>query len=326
MFNLIPIKENLSYHGYEFKGILGRGGFSSVFLCNDKKYNHTFAIKRAIHHKMTKLEFDNLFYLNHPNIVKLYDAFYDDSSQYLVMEYCSNGTLYQKGRLSYDKFVYYAKQILEALAYCHANNIAHRDLKPENILLDDYDHIKLADFGLSKYFDITDKSTDKCGTLMLLPPELFRNEEVDPFKADIYALGITFFYMATGSYPFQRIQLNDIKNTILNGELFSPKFNIHPKIRGLLDKMICKNSKERLSAENLLKDSIFASKLSRRSLTVYNNPSFITQTSLNLNSSLSINLNHHPTQPADILTYRSIISNQKNQKVKYHYQPQNTFQ
>lgn len=324
MYNLGPIKEVLSNHGYEYAGFLGRGGFSNVFLCKSKNYNHAFAVKRAFRHKMTKLEFKNMISLNHPNIVKLYDAFDDDISQYLVMEYCSNGTIYQKGRLSYEKFVFYARQIIEALVFCHANNIAHRDIKPENVLIDQFDHIKLADFGLSKQFDINENSTDECGSLLPFPQEMFQKEQIDPFKADIYDLGITFYYMATGSCPYQRIQLNDIKKTILSGELFSPKFNIHPKIKQLIDKMIDKNSNERLSAEKLLDLPIFASKLTRRSSTVYQNPTFITQTSLNLNSSLALNLNQHPTQPTDILTYRS-INNPKIVKLYRHFQPQNTF-
>ena len=173
MLNLESIKEVLSQHGYEYISFLGEGSFSSVFLCKSKKYNHTFAVKRSTTQQVTLLEYDNLMSLNHPNIIKLYDAFNDDSCQYLVMEYCSNGTIFQKGCLTYDKFVYYAKQILEALAFCHSNNIVHRDIKPENILLDQFDRIKLADFGLSKQFDISDESFQQLSSLLIILKQIF---------------------------------------------------------------------------------------------------------------------------------------------------------
>lgn len=81
------------------------------------------------------------------------------------MEYCPIGSINQKGKLTYDQFVNYSKQILKALSYCHSLNIAHRDIKPENIFLDQHDQIKLADFGVAKYFTYYNKSDEKCGSL-----------------------------------------------------------------------------------------------------------------------------------------------------------------
>lgn len=224
-------------HGYEFKRIIGKGGFSTVYLCYSKKYNQDFAIKQARKDKITKYEFDMLVFLNHPNIIRIYDVFEDESSQYLVMEYCPNGTILQKGKLEYDQFVSYSKQILDALDYCHSKNIAHRDIKPENILIDNYNKVKLADFGIAKNFGTNNKSKEKCGTMKYFAPEMFLYNEVCPFKADIWALGITFYCMATGKYPFSSHSPQRIKQSILIGEFDFIKNKIDQRILFLINKM-----------------------------------------------------------------------------------------
>ncbi|KAK8895435.1 hypothetical protein M9Y10_023899 [Tritrichomonas musculus] len=324
MLDLISIKEALSHHGYEYEGFIGRGGFSNVFLCKSTKYNQTFAVKKGEKDHMTKVEFDHLISLDHSNIIKLYDVFNDHESQYLVMEYCPNGTILNKGCLSYDKFVYYAKQILEALAFCHANNIVHGDIKPDNILLDQYDRIKLADFGLARQFDINEKSSDKCGPMMLFPPEMFNMDEIDPFKADIYELGVTFYYMATGSYPYQRIKANDLKNAFLKTDIFSTKNKIHPKIKELIDKMAERNAKELLTAEKLLKLPIFLPKIVNKQLNFYNTAGYRTKSNMCLES-MRIDLNQPQAQSTDVLTYRSININPKILKMNRIFQPKRTF-
>ena len=257
MFDINQVQKTLSNHGYEFIKVIGQGAFSSVLLCQSKKYNHQFAIKRAIKHRLTEFEYNVLVSLNHPHIIRLYDSFYDDDAQYLVMEYCPNGTIKAKGALSYDKFIYYAKQILEAIVYCHSKKIAHRDIKPDNIFLDEYDHIKIADFGLAKKFDREDKSTDKCGSLMFFSPEMIQCHNICPFKADIWALGVTFFFMATGSYPFQCDSRDELKSLILLGDFNFDFYDVDPQIRYLICKMTSRIITSRPSADKLLKFPLF---------------------------------------------------------------------
>lgn len=263
---LAQIQAILMQHGYLYKEHLGSGSFSNVFLCQSSKYNQQFAIKRAIKHKISVYEYKTLISLNHPNIITLYDAFEDDSSQYLVMEYCTNGTLREKVNLSYEMFVNYAKQILDAIDYCHSNNIAHRDIKPDNIFIDSYNHIKLADFGFARQFDDKSKSTEKCGSMNFISPEMIQCQEMDPFKTDIWALGITFFFVVTGLYPFKGNSREVLKEAILYGDLDYSKCNVDQRIRFLIGKMTAKNPASRLSADKLLKLPMFASINPRKSL------------------------------------------------------------
>lgn len=246
------IKQTVSEHGYEFKRIIGQGGFSNVFLCHSLKYNQDFAIKQARKEKITKHEFDTLVSLNHPNIIRLYDVFEDDNSQYLVMEYCQNGTILQKGKLTYEQFIYYSKQILDALEYCHSKKIAHRDIKPENILIDNYNNVKLADFGMAKNFELNEKSGEKCGTIKYFAPEMFLYNEICPFKADIWSLGVTFYVMATGKYPFVTYSRQKLKQSILIGEFDFIKNKIDQKIQVLINKMTQIQPNLRQTAKKLL--------------------------------------------------------------------------
>lgn len=100
-------------------------------------------------------ERDLLRELNHPNIIKQYFTFQDDTNLYYVFEYASRGCLtkliskiatYQKMPLELVK--YYSIEILSALELMHSKNIIHRDLKPENILITEDWHIKLVSYFL----------------------------------------------------------------------------------------------------------------------------------------------------------------------------------
>lgn len=264
--DLENIKEVLLRHGYEYKSTIGKGGFSSVFLCHSQKYDFDFAVKRAIKNRLTLDEYNTLISLIHPNIIRLYDAFEEDSAQYLVMEYCPIGSLSQKGKLPYDQFIHYSKQILEAISYCHSLNIAHRDLKPENIFLDQNNNVRLADFGIAKHFDIYDKSNEKCGSLKYLSPEMFQCKEICPFKADIWALGITFFIMATGYYPFRGYTTFDIKDNVMKGNFDYSRYEIDDRIRFLILKMTHLNPDLRHTADNLLKLPMFNPQQNSRKL------------------------------------------------------------
>ena len=264
------MKITLKNYGYEYIQPIGYGAFSSVHLCQSIKYTHQFAVKKVAKNKLSPNEYDALISLDHPNIIKLYITFEDDESQYLVMEYCPNGSFHDKGDLSPEKFTYYAKQLLEALAFCHSKNIAHRDIKPDNIFLDQYDHPKLADFGLARHFDSNQTSVEKCGTLMYCAPEILKQQQqICPFKADIWALGITFYYMATGKKPFPNKTTDELKNAICFGELNYSNVTIDPQIRFLISKMTSINRKLRPTAEQLLQFPIFTpmklGKLSRSS-------------------------------------------------------------
>lgn len=260
MIEIERTKKTFSQYGYEYTDVLGQGSFSCVILGQKAQYGQKFAIKKSTQKEMSEYEYKLMIHLNHQNIVKLYDVFEDDVSQYIVLEYCPNGTIQQKGKLPNDQFICYARQILEAVSYCHSINIAHRDIKPDNIFLDQNGRIKLADFGMAKRFEIDEKSKEKCGSLMFFSPEMIQNQFVCPFKADIWALGVTFFYMVTGTFPFQSKSREQLKQLIFLGDFDFDKYDIDPDIRYLINRMTTKNANLRATAEELLQLPMFNQK------------------------------------------------------------------
>lgn len=334
MFDQEEINKSLSKHEYEYLKFLGKGGFSNVFLCYSKKYKQEFAIKRIIKFKFSEYEYNNLISLNHSNIIRLYDVFEDDSSQYLVMDYCSQGTLKEKGALSYDKFVYYAKQILEAVAYCHSLSIAHRDIKPDNIFISQYDHVKLADFGIAKHFDSQSKSSEKCGTFKYFPPEMFQYQDVNPFKADIWSLGITFFYMATGYFPFQGSSRDKIERKIQHGEIDFTKFHLDPRIQYLIKKMTAKSYQNRPSAEQLLELPMFKKNANALNEKINAISNYRFKSSFNISKSLELELkgnsssgNETPNknQFFDIHSYKELNHFKNLRRLNSYFPPKKTF-
>lgn len=92
--------------------------------------------------------------LNNPFIVKLHFAFQTPERLYFVIDFLNGGELFfhlrKETRFKENRAKFYAAEIVLALECLHQNGIIYRDLKPENVILDQFGHLKLTDFGLSK--------------------------------------------------------------------------------------------------------------------------------------------------------------------------------
>ena len=164
---------------------IGQGAMSSVYLCECSHLTGMLVVTKVYHkHKLSKMnvrqikrEIDIHSRLNHPNIIKLYVAFEDRDSIYLVEEYAAGGDLYKElarhGGSMLEAHVSHRviSQIVAAVCHLHARGILHRDIKPENIFLTHGGTIKLGDFGLA--VDTTqDAPVSKVGTLDYMAPEV----------------------------------------------------------------------------------------------------------------------------------------------------------
>lgn len=147
--------------------------------------------------------------MNHPNIVKIFEAFETENHVYLVMEYVGGGSLHSylkekpHRRLEEEDAKFIFKQILTALHYCHRKSIAHRDIKLENILLDENKQVKLIDFGFSTCIPNDKKIKMFCGTPSYMAPEIVAKEEYAGPPADMWASGVLLYALMNGCFPFR---------------------------------------------------------------------------------------------------------------------------
>ncbi|KAL2161240.1 hypothetical protein VTH06DRAFT_8460 [Thermothelomyces fergusii] len=145
--------------------------------------------------------------IRHPNIIELLDIWENRSEIYLVTEYVEKGDLFEfinwNGPLQEEEAIFYFRQIMTALDYCHSFNICHRDLKPENILLKANGQIKIADFGMAALQqDPNHQLRTACGSPHYAAPELLRHQFYKGSAVDIWSMGVILFAMLAGRLPF----------------------------------------------------------------------------------------------------------------------------
>ena len=199
---------------YEILKELGLGGMGVVYKAVDKKLERTIALKllsQDFSRNPTALKFfmreaQSAAQLNHPNIVTIYDIGTFKGRHFISMEYIDGMTLEEvqetKGKFAILEFLPIAEQVLSAMAYAHRRKVIHRDIKPANLMLTDNNKVaKIMDFGLAKVVDDRTKTTVIAGTPVYMPIEQTLGKNID-HRADIFALGVTFFEMLTGELPF----------------------------------------------------------------------------------------------------------------------------
>lgn len=236
---------HLNTHGYDFVKGIGQGGFGSVFLVRSHRYKTDFAakvMKRRTLQASDEAEIKTLMQLDHPHIVKLYDYFEEGENLYLILEYCPGGSL--SDLMKRHKFMprgwiaCNCYKIAGALKACHDMGIAHRDIKAENILIDQYGRPKIADFGLGVSCVAGESILSTAGSLAYSPPEFFRKRGHDPFKSDVWALGILFYFVSVGSLPWRSINRQDLIKEISTPSFVLDERELGLNMKNLLSRML----------------------------------------------------------------------------------------
>lgn len=201
---------------YKIEKIIGQGGMADVYLAYDILLEREVAIKilrnelsnDAVSLLRFKHEAVAVSKLDHPNIIEIFDIGEYDSRQYIVMEYVEGQTLkelvVERGGLYIEEAVYIMRQLTSAIVEAHRSNIIHRDIKPQNILLKSDGSVIITDFGIAlaqNALHLTQKEM-VMGSVHYLAPELARGETAT-YQSDIYALGIVFYELLTGSVPYK---------------------------------------------------------------------------------------------------------------------------
>ena len=144
------------------------------------------------------------------------------------------------------KLLKYTGQILDALIYLEDNNIVHKDIKPSNILIDSFGTIKLADFGLSAFYDKNKLSEDYSGSTAFLAPEIVSKKPHNPVKSDIWSLGVSLYFIAVGNFPFPSDDHDTLVKAIKTGKYIIPP-NINKAIRIIITHSLLMNPDERMT-------------------------------------------------------------------------------
>lgn len=207
---------------YVFVQRIGVGGMGEVYRAEDTRLKRAVAIKRLPIQKREderlrsrlQAEAERTSALNHPNVAIIYDVLEEQREYLIVMEYVEGVTLRERmrGPFALDEFFRIATQLADGLAAAHEKGIVHCDIKPENIMLGPAGQggsgsVKILDFGIARYIGGADDPTQTgmragiAGTPGYVPPEVILGEPASA-RADIFALGVTFYEMLTGHHPF----------------------------------------------------------------------------------------------------------------------------
>ena len=229
---------------YLIREKLGTGGMGEVYLAEDTKLSRNVALKvlppelasnpdrRERFHREAKA----VAALNHPYIVTLHSVEEAEGVLFLTLELVDGETLREKidrGPLVVEQVFEIGAQIGEGLSKAHAAGILHRDLKPHNVMITADGRAKLLDFGLAKF--LAPGSTDPdaatmaretspgmtLGTAGYMAPEQALGKEVDA-RADLFALGVVLYEMATGRSPFRGETLAAFFDSLLHDAPPSP--------------------------------------------------------------------------------------------------------
>ncbi len=258
---LDSVEAGTQIDSYRIDAPVARSGMASIYRATDLRNNRVVALK--IPHP--DMEADPILFdrfqreagigerLSHPGVMRVF-AVEKRSRVYMVMEWCDGRLLREiisEGKMSQDRAIRIAIEVLEALEYIHENGVVHRDLKPENIMVDANDNIKLIDFGIagdSAARRLTYANfTATLGTADYISPEQAKGKRGDG-RSDVYAMGIILYEMLTGKQPFTGSSPLEVMNDRLLNYPTPPSVvdpSISPQVQEVLYRALERDPKNR---------------------------------------------------------------------------------
>lgn len=242
---------------------LAKGSFSHVYKGTYEKTQNFVAIKSIPRQQLLQgtcresfeTELRILEASDHPFVVTYYNLVETDDAYHFILEYCPGNLcnlLSEDRDLELSRTKKYFTELVSAVYYLHRTlNVVHRDLKLDNLLLDEYDHLKVIDFGLSKAQITGALFSTRCGTLPYLAPEIV-SQSIYTEKVDIWSMGVCLYLMAFGKFPFCPDNEAILREEVLTKEPSFPP-NIDPNLKDIISQMLQKDPQKRPSIDLLIK-------------------------------------------------------------------------
>eukprot|EP01064_Diplonema_japonicum_P004281 TRINITY_DN12798_c0_g4_i1.p1 TRINITY_DN12798_c0_g4~~TRINITY_DN12798_c0_g4_i1.p1 ORF type:complete len:351 (+),score=61.04 TRINITY_DN12798_c0_g4_i1:136-1053(+) len=259
-----------SLDDFEIGPLKGEGKYGKVHVARVKGMNLVYAMKVMSLAEIQPVQLERELgihrELRHPHIVRLITWFADEVQAYMILEWCNNGSIYEKmyrhGCQGFDeptaaKFV---AQLTEAVHYLHSLNppILHRDIKPENTFLDQHDDLKLGDFGWSAAMRNCRPRKTICGTPEYQAPELCKEQPYGK-ELDAWTIGVFSFEMCYGRAPFEVADdapPQELAHKITNSSLVFPSSpNVSPAAKNLISNLLRKRPEDRITVPEILEHS-----------------------------------------------------------------------
>ncbi len=210
-------RSKLNLGPYIITDWIGQGGMGQVFKAVHEMMGRESAVKVLPLNKSTPQAIVNFTreirtqaQLDHPNLVRAYDAGHDGNVYYLVTEFVPGMDLRRLIRtqcrpLTMQHAANIILQAAQGLHYAHQRGLLHRDVKPGNILVTPEGRAKVSDLGLAGFIHLAEEDPRAgkiVGTADYLSPEQIRSPRDITPASDIYSLGCTLYYAVTGKVPF----------------------------------------------------------------------------------------------------------------------------
>jgi eukaryotic-like serine/threonine-protein kinase len=244
---------------------IGSGSMGRVYKAQHQLMGRTVALKIIAPEIVTNTRVIARFQremklvgrLDHPNVVRAFDADQVAQILYIVMEYVPGLSLGQKfrtgGPMPHQLVADYAAQAARGLAHAHSQGIVHRDVKPSNLLLSEEGSIKVLDLGLGVLME-SDGDTNfatadgiAVGTIDYMSPEQACGKEVDG-RSDLYSLGCAMYHLMTGRLPFPGDAPVERLGKRISGKpvpILDVKPDLPPKLVAVLDRLLAARPHER---------------------------------------------------------------------------------
>ena len=235
-------------------------------LLPQENFLHIYNYGDGYIHKEEKKEDNENEDIDSANTIYSFDK-YDEKVFYIIEELAENGELFNyvyklkegfSERISAKIFL----KILKNLKILHDNRIAHCDIKPENVIIGNDFSIKLIDFGFSEILDKENNFIyDYKGSEIYSAPEI-RNRSMngyDGIKSDIFSMGVLFFVITVGRFPFEMCSYSDRYYRFIMNKKYEDfwrcfkKYNLSKEFRNLMEHLLCYDPSERFTIEEILK-------------------------------------------------------------------------